>query len=83
VWTVRGSITDSPIFQGVALLVRSAFLDSPHVVVGRSATPSRAVRRSHTNSPHRLLQFRVWASVLVCLLPFLVPRLLGGSFEVV
>jgi hypothetical protein len=41
------------------------------------------VHRSHMDSPHRLLQFRVWASVLVCLLPFLVPRLLGGSFEVV
>jgi hypothetical protein len=48
-----------------------------------SATPSRTVRRSHTDSPHRLLQFRACASVLVCLLPLLVPRLLGGSFEVV
>jgi hypothetical protein len=81
--TVRGSITDSPIFQGAALLVRSAFSDSPRVVSGRSATPSRTVRRSHTDSPPRLLQFRACASVLVCLLPLLVPRLLGGSFEVV
>jgi hypothetical protein len=83
VWTVRGSITDSPIFRGAALLVRSAFSDSPRVVAGRSATPSRTVCRSHTDSPHRLLQFRACALVLVCLLPFLVPRLLGGSFEVV
>jgi hypothetical protein len=29
------------------------------------------------------LQFRACALVLVCLLPFLVPRLLGGSFEAV
>jgi hypothetical protein len=29
------------------------------------------------------LQFRACASVLVCLLPLLVPRLLGCSFEVV
>jgi hypothetical protein len=82
-WTVRGSITDSPIFRGAALLVWSAFSDSPRVVARRSATPSRTVRRSHTDSPHRLLQFRARASVLVCLLPLLVPRLLGGSFEVV
>jgi hypothetical protein len=80
---VRGSITDSPIFRGGALLVRSAFSDSPRVVAGRSATPSRTVRRSHTDSPPRLLLFRACASVLVCLLPLLVPRLLGGSFEVV
>jgi hypothetical protein len=70
-------------FRGAALLVRSVFSYSPRVVAGRSASPSRTVRRSHTDSPHRLLQFRVWASVLVCLLPFLVPRLLGCSFEVV
>jgi hypothetical protein len=83
VWTVRGSITDNPIFRGAALLVRSAFSDSPRVVAGRSATPSRMVRRSHTDSPHRLLQFRACASVLVCFLPLLVPRLIDGSFEVV
>jgi hypothetical protein len=81
--TVRGSITDSPIFQGAALLVRSAFSDSLRVVAGRSATPSQTVRQCHTDSLPRLLQFRVCASVLVCLLPLLVPRLLGGSFEVV
>jgi hypothetical protein len=81
--TVRGSITDSPIFRGAALLVRSAFSDSPRVVAGRSATPSRTVRRSHTDSLPRLLQFRACALVLVCLVPLLVPRLLGGSFEVV
>jgi hypothetical protein len=80
--TVRGSITDSLIFQGAALLVRSAFSDSPRVVAGRSATPSRTVRRCHTDSPPRLLQSRACASVLVRLLPLLVPRLLGGSFEV-
>jgi hypothetical protein len=57
--------------------------DSPRVVAGRSATPSRTVHWSHTESPHRLLQFRACASVLVCFLPLLVPRLLGGSFEVV
>jgi hypothetical protein len=74
---------DSPIFQGAALLVRSAFSDSPRVVAGRSATPSRPVRRSHTDSSPRLLQFRACASVLVCLLLLLVPRLIGGSFEVV
>jgi hypothetical protein len=81
--TVRSSITDSSIFQGAALLVRSAFSDSLRVVAGRSTTPSRTVRRSHTVSPPRLLQFRASASVLVCLLLLLVPRLLGGSFEVV
>jgi hypothetical protein len=81
--TVRGSITDSPIIQGAALLVRSAFSDSPRVVTGRSATPSRPVRRSHTDSPPRLLQFRACALFLVCLLQLLVPRLLGGSFEFV
>jgi hypothetical protein len=57
---------------------------------GQSACGGRTVRdpfadgrRSHTDSPHRLLQFRACASALVCLLPLLVPRLLGGSFEVV
>jgi hypothetical protein len=71
--TVRGSITDNPIFRGAALLVRSAFSDSPRVVAGQS----------HTDSPPRLLQFRACALVLVCLLPLLVPRLHGSSFEVV
>jgi hypothetical protein len=87
---VRGCLADSPraprgrsVIRGAALLVQSAFSDSPRVVAGRSATPSRTVRRSHTDSPPRLLQFRACASVLVCLLPLLVPRLLGGSFEVV
>jgi hypothetical protein len=50
---------------------------------GQSACGGRTVRRCHTDSPPRLLQFRACASVLVCLLPLLVPRLLGGSFEVV
>jgi hypothetical protein len=50
---------------------------------GQSACGGRTVRRSHKDSPPRLLQFRACASVLVCLLPLPVPRLLGGSFEVV
>jgi hypothetical protein len=50
---------------------------------GQSACGGRTVRRSHTDSPPRLLQFRACASVLVCLLSLLVPRLLGCSFEVV
>jgi hypothetical protein len=59
-------------FFGVRLLlVWSAFLESPRVVAGRSATPSRTVRRSHTDSPHRLLQFRACASVLVFCFHFL------------
>jgi hypothetical protein len=90
--TVRENIfrADSPWFNhrqsdflGCGSVGLECFLDSPRVVAGRSVTPSRTVRQSHMDSPPRLLQFRACASVLVCLLPLLVPRLLGGSFEVV
>jgi hypothetical protein len=70
-------------FSGCGSVGSECFFGQSACGAERSATPSRPVRRSHTDSPHRLLQFRACASVLVCLLPFLVPRLLGGSFEVV